>query len=712
MSELENMDLLVDLDTLLNHGIIRQIDRQSARFFSNIESTESEAIAWLTALLSRELGLGHSCIQLIDHKNKFDFHLLTFGLNLHEFVGLKEKVVAIDWLSVLTQSDVIGKEGEEKPLVFDGERLYFHRYWHYETSLMSHLHHFGSPIDLDDNNIHKLSLMLDRLFGREYGYLHQALGQCQSKNQYQERQNLVCDILDVVNQNGINWELVDAQLMKVNTSDDLQFLDKTIPQSNCLNWQKVAAAVALSRRFTVISGGPGTGKTTTVAKLLAALVLQEKTEQQCPNICLVAPTGKAAARLTESIGNAIGRLPIDSETKSQIPVKASTIHRLLGSIPNSTQFRHHSNNKLHLDILVVDEASMVDLPMMTKLFDALPSHARVILLGDKDQLASVEAGAVLGDICSFLSVGYSAKQSTLLSTLTGFSIEPEKALVMTPQVCDSLCMLRKSYRFDQYSGIGQLAKAVNLGDAASAEAVFDREFEDITMNGLTGEGLSSLLSLLHQEYRCYLELAHQLPLSNANTTLAAQELLIKPILKAFNQCRLLCAVREGEYGVMRFNQQIERVLVKHRLISPSDDIWYIGRPIMILKNDYNLGLYNGDIGVCLPDLTSDEPRLKVYFELPDGTVKGILPSRIPQHELAYAMTIHKSQGSEFATTLMVLPKNFSPVLTRELVYTGITRAKSELYLYTDMGVFRRAVGIKTERVSGLTDRLEKCILAE
>lgn len=555
----------------------------------------------------------------------------------------------------------------------------------------------------------KLSLVLDRLFGREYEYLYRGLKNISTANQRLERQRLVCEMLDVVNQKDIDWELVDTQLAKASSVSDLQSLDQLIPQDHCLNWQKVAAAVALSRRFTVISGGPGTGKTTTVAKLLAALVLQEKTEQQSPNICLVAPTGKAAARLTESIGNAIVQLPIDNATKALIPVQASTLHRLLGSIPNSTQFRHNSDNKLHLDILVVDEASMVDLPMMCKLFDALPNHARIILLGDKDQLASVEAGAVLGDICSFLDFGYSARQSNLLSRLTGFIIEPIKSSVSIPPVSDSLCMLQKSYRFNKRSGIGQLATAVNMGDVNAVESICKKGFEDITVNALTGEGFSSLLELLHQEYRDYLELAHQLPLMSDQANISKLKLDVKLVLDAFNRCRLLCAVREGEFGVIRLNQRIERLLTNRKLISPNDDLWYVGRPIMILRNDYNLGLFNGDIGICLPDLSSNEKRLKVYFELPDGTVKGILPSRIPQHELAYAMTIHKSQGSEFGTTLMVLPMEFSPVLTRELVYTGITRAKKSLCLFANPRVLHNAISVKTERTSGLTVRLNQSI---
>ena len=213
-----------------------------------------------------------------------------------------------------------------------------------------------------------------------------------------------------------------------------------------------------------------------MTKLLAALIEQAKQSNELPTIKLVAPTGKAAARLTESIGKAVAQLPVEEALKQAIPTDASTIHRLLGALPNSAEFRHNQNNLLHLDILVVDEASMVDLPMMYKLVDALPKHARLILLGDKDQLASVEAGAVLGDICSFNQFGYSAAQGNLVAQLTGYQTLSHSNRNNT-SIADSLCMLQKSYRFDARSGIGQLAKAINAGSAQQVDWVWQKSFE-------------------------------------------------------------------------------------------------------------------------------------------------------------------------------------------------------------------------------------------
>jgi exodeoxyribonuclease V alpha subunit len=705
-------------NTLLNQGMIRQIDNQTAKFVSAQEKISPSEMAWLTALLSRELGRGHICLLLVDSHRQINFSSLTYELNLPESEALTLAIEATDWIEVLESSCVVGIPGDNLPLIFDGERLYFHRYWFYEMSLAAQLTRFGTPMSFKPMEVQKLSQLLNHLFARDYDYIFRALMSLRDsdrqtingnqKNQALERQRLICESLHVVRQEGIDWGEVDAVLSQAGKASELECLDRLIPEKHCVNDQKVAAAVALSRRFTVISGGPGTGKTTTVAKLLAALVSQENENDSSPIIRLVAPTGKAAARLTESIGSAIDKLPVDPRIKSVIPTNASTLHRLLGSIPNSASFRHCAENKLHLDILVVDEASMVDLPMMYKLFDALPLHTRVILLGDKDQLASVEAGAVLGDICSFLDYGYSREQAHLLSALTGYQLEASRHKVNAPLIADSLCLLQKSYRFNLRSGIGQLAKSVNRGRPDDVVQVWNRNYSDIHILELTGAGYSRLLSCLVTEYRAYLELSHQL---GEDLKAGATELLsgkVKQIINAFNRCRLLCALREGEFGVNGLNQRIESVLTKHNLIRPMDDLWYVGRPIMITRNDYGLGLYNGDIGICLPEIVGESAttRLKVFFELPDGNLKGVLPSRIPSHDTAYAMTIHKSQGSEFDTTLMILPPDYSPILTRELIYTGITRAKNVLYVYADSGVFKRAVRVKTERLSGLTARLK------
>lgn len=455
------------------------------------------------------------------------------------------------------------------------------------------------------------------------------------------------------------------------------------------DWQKIAAAVAITRQISVISGGPGTGKTTTVAKLLGTLL---SLSAETVRIRLAAPTGKAAARLTESLGKALQRLEVSDEEKQRFPAEATTLHRLLGAVPGSQRMRYHAGNPLHLDLLVVDEASMVDLPMMANLIAALPSQARVIFLGDRDQLASVEAGAVLGDICRCAETGYSLARAEELSALTGWVIEGRED-PQAPPVRDSICLLRKSYRFDASSGIGQLALAVNAGDTRQVDAVFAADYADIERFTLgSSEAYQHLLTACVAGYRDYL----------SRLAAGAQP---ADVLDAFSRFQLLCALREGPFGVMGLNERIEVSLQKAGLIRRSPGAankWYPGRPVMIARNDSALGLFNGDIGIAMLD---EEQALKVFFPLPDGSIKAVQPSRLPPHNTAYAMTVHKSQGSEFDHTVLVLPNQFTPVLTRELVYTAITRAKRRLTLYAEQNVLNSAVKMRTLRRSGLVERL-------
>lgn len=697
-------DLFSRLQPLASKGSIRQIDYQFARFI--LAQSEDEHVAFIAAILSCELGKGHICLPLHDSYGQPVDLAAKLGLFGDAATELNQVLQKADWSSLLQASSLVGEQGQTSPMIFDGERLYLHRYWYYEVVLANLLNSFGSPMILKPTDAQKLTELLSHLFARNYRYLFTALASAQSEGSSTQvlRQQLVCDHLDVVNSEQLDWPTIDQKLLSVTKTEQLNVLDQLVPLSVCVNWQKVAAAVALTRRFAVISGGPGTGKTTTVTKLLAALITQANQSGDAPVIKLVAPTGKAAARLTESIGKAVAELPVEPALKEQIPTDASTLHRLLGAVPNSVEFRHNQHNPLHLDILVVDEASMVDLPMMYKLVDALPKHARLILLGDKDQLASVEAGAVLGDICSFYQQGYSASQASVIAQLTGYQTLAHSSNTAVT-IADSLCMLQKSYRFDARSGIGQLAKAINSGSMQKVDWVWQRDFADIVKFPIDGQSYSQMIQTLAQEYSHYLKRIGQVMADPDTEQPEATHQRAKDALKLFAQCRLLCAVREGDFGISRLNQRIERALNARKLIQVQDEIWYHGRPVMVVRNDHALGLYNGDIGLCLRDDSDGAERLKVFFELPDGSVKAVLPSRVPEHETAYAMTIHKSQGSEFEHTLMILPPDFTPILTRELIYTGITRAKQKLSLYVDDRVMARGVKIRTERASGLVNRL-------
>ncbi|HIF9256449.1 TPA: exodeoxyribonuclease V subunit alpha [Photobacterium damselae] len=702
------------LDRLTEQGVLRAIDSQFAKFVArSVTSIDTPEVVQLVSLasawLSSELGRGHVCLPLTAEDQQ---SMGMFGLHgelAQQVVQLLPEALHHPqcWPEVLIQSHAVSDGSQPTPLVLSDGRLYLNRYWQFEQSVAGRILAMATAKGVDtaaqalsSHHIDQLQQNLDQLFPRVYHYLLSSLqalrlGETTRVDSEEARRLEVIDKLDIVADkiSQLDWKQIDAVLAQAQTISDLQILDTLVPSSFCLNWQKVAAAVALTRQFAVISGGPGTGKTTTVTKLLAALVMENP--QHIPNIMLVAPTGKAAARLTESITNAVKSLPVTDEIKAHIPTQSSTIHRLLGAIPGRVDFRHHKGNPLHLDVLVVDEASMVDLPMMARLLEAMPAHAKLILLGDKDQLASVEAGAVLGDICSFSALSYSKQQAEVLSQLTGFDLSSNTS--KTNVVADCLCMLQKSYRFHALSGIGQLAKAINGGRENKVQTVWQQGFKDINFYPLSTDSYKSMINQIVMFYRNYLDAIEQ--------SQSPRE-----VLQAFAQVRLLCALREGDFGVVGLNQRIEHELGRIGKIKQSDETWYIGRPIMISQNDHGLGLYNGDIGIAMLEPNTDiapgsTPRMKVYFEMSDGEVKGFLPSRLPEHETVYAMTIHKSQGSEFADTVMVLPKDYSPILTRELVYTGVTRAKARLYLYGQQEVMARGIRTKTLRASGLSHLL-------
>ncbi|WJN59479.1 exodeoxyribonuclease V subunit alpha [Pseudomonas sp. SO81] len=442
------------------------------------------------------------------------------------------------------------------------------------------------------------------------------------------------------------------------------------------DWQRLAAAQAVRRRLAVISGGPGTGKTTTVVRLLAALLEQPGGDRLA--IGLAAPTGKAAARMAEAIRNAKADLPLADELKTLLPEEARTLHRLLGSRGDSPAVRHDAARPLALDVLVVDEASMVDLALMAKLVAALPPQARLILLGDKDQLAAVEAGAVFAELCE--GRGFDAAAAAELQRITGQAVPVE-----TPRSAlgDAVVLLTHSHRFAGDSGIGELARRINGGDAAGTLNLLREGRADLAWQAEPSQ--PALLERLEQGYRPYLQAARKGDPAEA--------------FAAFNAFRALTAQREGPWGVSGINEALE-ARIKRRYSLAERERWYPGRAVMVRQNDYALGLFNGDIGICL----ASEYGLRVYFEGEDG-FRAFAPARLPSHDSAFAMTVHKSQGSEFSEVLLALPESPSSLLTRALFYTGITRAKHKVEIWGLPARLSEAVNGKAERAAGLAQRL-------
>jgi len=528
--------------------------------------------------------------------------------------------------TLLSGSNVVGTPGEVAPLILDRDkRVYLYRYWKYEQQLAGVLRAMaGERVAGMDPELLKDGIA--RLFGPAEG--------------------------------------------------------------GGPDWQRIAAAAALRSRFTVVSGGPGTGKTTTVVKIIA-LLLEQARGARC-HIALAAPTGKAAARLRESIRTAGERLRGKTEVLDGIPGDVSTIHRLLGVIPGSCRFRHDADNPLPHDVVVVDEASMVALPLMTKLVAAMPCHARLILLGDRDQLASVEPGAVLGDICRRGGAHcFSPEFRAYLGEVTGSSPECVVGGESLSPLADSLVVLHKNYRFGSAGAIGVISRAVNEGDAGAVlRELHGQGAGDVVRKDVPpAESLAAALeeSVL-EGYRDYLDKEDP-----------------AEALASFDRFRILCAVRKGSHGVSGVNRAVEGILASHRLISP-DRTWYRGRPVMVTVNDYAVRLFNGDIGITLPD--PDRPdALAVFFPAEQGGVRKVSPLRLPQHETVFAMTVHKSQGSEFDRLLLVMPPADSRVVTRELLYTGITRARESVVLWCGEESLRAAVCRRIDRRSGLQQAL-------
>ena len=463
-----------------------------------------------------------------------------------------------------------------------------------------------------------------------------------------------------------------------------------------INWQAVATCIAAQNKFSVISGGPGTGKTTTVIRLLALIVQLYASEyQRHPIIKLAAPTGKAAMRLTESIVGAKQDLAVAAEIKDVIPQQAETLHRLLQRNANG-EFRFNQNNPLHLDVLIVDEASMVDLPLMAKLVQAMPAHGQIILLGDKDQLASVEAGSVLADICdNEIQHGYSHNLIKNLTPILGGDFSDHKE-ASGAEIRDFICHLKRSYRFHENSGIGHLARAANAGDYGQWQKVLTAQYSDLNISGLSD---TQYQSFIHQAAAEVIERISALDPEG----LTDQQVI--ETHKAYGCYQILCALKEGPLGVAGVNLEIEKRLKWNGLMT-EESKWYIGRPIIVLENDYGLNLYNGDIGVLLPQKTDDgHVKLKATFIGADNKVRWIQPSRLPKHDTVYAMTVHKSQGSEFDHCAFILPDYPAPVLTKELIYTGITRAKNTLTLLCHDGILKTALNKKVQRASGLGNLL-------
>lgn len=459
-----------------------------------------------------------------------------------------------------------------------------------------------------------------------------------------------------------------------NIKEEVQKLFK-VNVTNQTDWQAIAAISAVLNLFSIITGGPGTGKTTTLAKVLSLLFKIN------PNlrVALAAPTGKAAQRMADSLKeSAVNFIELKSKFEELEP---STLHRLLGYINESIYFKHNEKNPLNYDLVIVDESSMIDLAMFAKLLDAIGPNTKLILLGDKNQLASVEAGSLFGDLCmaqSKLNL-FSKEKAEFInsflinenSKITNENIEEKNHLLF-----GHITELQHSFRFSSNSGIGEFSRAVIENQQEKFNYFFENTNEQVTMDTSYSADIFEKFTKNFIEY-----------IDEEDTVKA---------LKKLNQQRILCAVREGDEGVYALNRKIEKFLHEKRKISIGSE-FYENRPVMITANNYELNLFNGDIGIVR--------KGKVWFEAANGGLKSFLPAFLENVETVFAMTIHKSQGSEFDRVLCVLPqKQEVAILTAELLYTAITRAKKEIIIQSNLETVLACAGRRVQRNSGIIER--------
>ena len=714
--------MLTLLDAWQTQGMLRYIDVALARFLAqevlpggepDPEAAGALALVLLgAALCSAQLGQGHACLDLqAVTADPAGIPGLPVADALHGLDALRWQAALRVWPQLVSCPAQAGDActGRFTPLVLAHGRLYLHRLWRCEQDVQQGI--------------------LQRL-GREDVAVAGALDAQQAA-----AATNVADAID------------DAQTARLQQALDVLFpsaltagaqADTRAPADAADNggrdtaadqpadWQKIACVLASRQRFGLITGGPGTGKTTTVLRLLALLQWQALATHGKPlRIGLAAPTGKAAARLSGSIAGAIGRLPLDGVPQGEviraaIPHAVSTLHRLLGSRPDSRHFRHDARNPLRLDVLVIDEASMIDLEMMAAVMHALPASARLILLGDKDQLASVEAGAILGELCARAQQGHYWPETAIwVSEVTREVVPPALQDVAGTPLDQSICMLRHSHRFGADSGIGRLAAFVNAGDVQGVARLWREAGQGAGQTGdiaryevdASRRGLRELVIHGRGEqpvgYAHYLQVMRQhQPAPDADP--ATFDVWAQQVLQAHGRFQLLCALRQGHWGVDHLNRQIAVWLQGAGLLAASEG-WYAGRPVMITHNDYELGLMNGDVGITL---AGPGGRLRVVFLNDRGAVRWVLPSRLQAAGTVFAMTVHKAQGSEFDHAALAMPEALSPVLTRELVYTAITRARRFFTLVGPAAegeagsrglddVMARAIRRQVQRASGL-----------
>ncbi|MEI6581966.1 MAG: exodeoxyribonuclease V subunit alpha [Chitinophagia bacterium] len=569
--------------------------------------------AWL---LAKRLQEGHICISLDS-----DPQLATIS-PAGAYLTTQQLTNRPQW---------IGSAGDIAPFILHRNRLYLHRYFQYESAILSHIH---------------------RLLNAE------AATRSACKDALLQQVNLIAAL-------------------------EAEYSLQNLPPELCVDWSLAAVIMACLQHFTILTGGPGTGKTTTVAKILW---VQYTLQPNC-RIALAAPTGKAATRMADSLQSTTLPLPDAIRNKLQ-QLQPVTLHRLLGSKNEDIYFRHNESNPLPFDLVIVDECSMIDVAMFAKLLSAISSSTRILLLGDKNQLASVEAGSLFGDLCS-QTAAINTFSSDTQNFINQFIATPGRSIPKAPTasahpLAEHIIELQYSHRFSSKSGIGRLSDAI----LHNRTTVLD----EFLLNNQGGE-----VSIMSQDSDTAL-----------NTFIDSYEAYIREpdiyqALQLFQQQRILCAVREGKGGLAECNQLAESRLKKNNCLQP-DTPFYENRPIIITRNNKELGLVNGDVGI----VRTIQGSKKLWLDAGNGQVRGISVQYIQHAETVFAMTIHKSQGSEYKRVFIRMPNHPDiPILTRELLYTAVTRAKQQAIILSSEVVLKATAAGSVQRASGITNRMDE-----
>jgi exodeoxyribonuclease V alpha subunit len=595
-------DKLSHIRKLAQQGLIDYSHYTLARFLNENFSEASELCLWLAILVNQEVYKGNVCLPLKEIAGS------ATELGWDDLPQHKQLIQAI------ANCPLIGGLKENKPLVFDDDRLYLNRMYHHEKDIANFL-----------------------------------IGLSAQQGSFESAMR--------------------------------QVVSELFNRSEPLDLQKLSAIVACTRQLCVISGGPGTGKTWTVSRILALLLMQ----QNDVVIQLAAPTGKAAARLSQSMNALQSNTGLPANIQQRMPTKALTLHRLLGIHRFTHRPSYDQEHPLNCDVLVLDEASMIDQQLMALICEALPGNCCLILLGDKDQLSSVEAGSVFADLCGdLMQTSFTPGQQIYFSQTWNMEIPRYSG---KHALADNLIVLQKSHRFDDASGIGKLARLTREGNSEACIELL-RQSMDVSVQWKSIREQQITQELLHVVEQ------------HAGSIVFADH--IEQAFEKFHQNQILCAVWQGPAGVNSVNDTLDKWVMDKKGVEAEVE-YYAGKPLMMTANAYQLNIHNGDIGIVWPDA---EGKLKVWFEQGENGLRALSLSQCPAHVTAYAMTVHKSQGSEFTHVMMLLPQNDNPVLTRELFYTGISRASETVEIWGSEDIIRQTLARKTVRHSGLMERLK------